>query len=1039
MSRRTATVVAVGLATLVALIIPPGSRTRHAGAADSPVPPPLKQLPPVAFECRWADTPITIDGKPDEPAWTHAEAVEAFHLPWLGDQARMARTTTKAKLLWDREYLYFFAEMEDADLFADVREHDGDTWNNDVFELFFVPDRTKPGYYEFQVSAANIKFDAFYPKRDFKDFEKQRKAGDFHIDTKVILRGTLNRRDDMDRGWSVEGRIPWTDFLRTGGRPVPGEVWGLNLCRYDYNRAWEKPELSCVAPIRKPKISSFFHQTEDYATVRFVGVDATTAARPIGIEKVPPLTTSTVVGFPDPPPPYRAVRVRPNFRAEYPIMVRPIPGSTEMLVITQPRAYGPTTILRFKDDEKTTGKDAVKVMDTPFKGTAYDIAFHPKFTQNGYLYIGWNGAETGKKKRSRITRYTMTTGAPYNVDLTSEKAIIDWESDGHNGAVMCFGNDGMMYVTSGDGTSDSDTNLTGQRTDLLLAKVLRIDVDHPNPGKAYSVPKDNPFVGDKRFVPETWAYGFRNPWRITCDTKTGDIWVGQNGQDLWEQAFLVRKGANYGWSVMEGSHPFYPERKAGPTPISKPTVEHHHSEARSLTGGIVYHGSRLKELQGAYIYGDYSTGHIWAVKHDGEKILWHKKIAITTLKITGFSTNSQGELLICDHAAQDQGGFYTLEPNPAPQVSSFPKTLSASGLFDSVKGHRVKPGLIPYSVNAAFWSDGMHKERFIALPPGEKIGFTRNRGWNFPDKTVLVKSFALDTTEGDPATRKWIETRFLTKQNGEWYGYTYLWNDAGTDATLIDAKGMDKTFTVRVGNQTREQVWHYPSRAECMVCHSRAQNYVLGPCMLQMNTEHDYGGRVDSQFRVLEQLGVLNLDWASEARAKIATAADAKGLKGKDREAYIALHAPQPGQRQPKPSALFHQPPAKFEKLVDPYDKSADLNRRARSWLHANCSACHVEAGGGNAQMELEFATALEKMRILDTKPVHQTFDLPNAKLVAPGAPEQSVLIHRIGTRGPGQMPPLASTRVDVEGLALMRAWVKSLKKPAGASGPGGP
>src|SRR5436309_10803891 len=127
---------------------------------------------------------------------------------------------------------------------------------------------------------------------------------------------------------------------------------------------------------------------------------------------------------------------------------------------------------------------------------------------------------------------------------------------------------------------------------------------------------------------------------MCSDPKTGHIWVGQNGQDLWETAMLVRKGANYGWSVMEGSHPFYRERKSGPTPIVKPTVEHHHSESRSLTGGIVYYGKRYPELQGAYLYGDYSTGHIWAVKHDGDKILWHQKIAITSLKITAFALDS---------------------------------------------------------------------------------------------------------------------------------------------------------------------------------------------------------------------------------------------------------------------------------------------------------------------------------------------------------------------------------------------------------------
>jgi uncharacterized repeat protein (TIGR03806 family) len=984
--------------------------------AEHPVPPPLRQAPPTAFECRWADTPITLDGKDDDPAWKHAQTIDTFHLPWLGEKARMGRTATRAKLLWDREYLYFFAEMEDSDLFADVTEHDGDTWKNDVFELFFRPDRDKPGYYEFQVNAAGTTFDAFFPKRDFGNFEKQKKAGEFHIQARVRLRGTLNKRDDADEGWSVEGRIPWTDFLRTGGRPEPGEVWAINLCRYDYHKDWKEPELSCVAPIKEKKVGAFFHQIEDYATLRFVGVDATTAAAPFGIEKYEPVRTSTVVGFPDPPPPFVIKRVYPEYRPTCPIMVRHIPGSDQLFVITQPRSYGPTTLWRFKDDPAVTDKDAVKVLETPNGGTAYDIAFHPKFAENGYVYIGWNGKSGDQKKNhSQITRYTMMTKAPYTLDVKSERTIIEWESDGHNGAAVCFGNDGMMYVTSGDGTSDSDTNLMGQRTDVLLSKVLRIDVGHPEGGKEYRVPRDNPFVGDTRFVPETYAYGLRNPWRICCDAKTGHIWVGQNGQDLWEQAYFVRPGDNYGWSVTEGSHPFYLNRKPGPTPIVKPTVEHHHSEARSLTGGIVYYSEKHPDLNGAYLYGDYSTGRIWAVKHDGEKVLWNKDVAVTPMKITAFSTDSKGELLICDHAGSGQGGFYTLVPNPKKTADPFPRKLSESGLFASVKDHAMKPGVIPYSVNAAFWSDGAHKERFLALPPDTRIEYKRDRGWEFPDLTVLVKSFALETTVGDPASRKWIETRFLTKQGGEWFGYSYRWNDAGTDAELIDAKGADREFTIATAAGPRKQTWHYPSRSECMVCHSRAANFVLGLSEVQMNKDHTYpNGRTENQLAVLERLGLLRTDWHAEVREQVKE---------------DPTNRPQPGQRGVPPTTLLHQPPARLKKLANPYDKSADLALRARSWLHANCSSCHVEAGGGNAQMELEFKTALDKMRVLDVKPVHTTFDLPDAKLIAPGAPERSVLIHRMGMRGSGQMPPLSTNRVDEAGLELMREWCRSLEK----------
>lgn len=985
----------LGFAFLVALASG-GLRPPLAGA-DHPIPPPLKQAPPTKFECRFAETPIKIDGEADDAAWKDAPVIESFHLAWLGAKARMARTSTKARLLWDREYLYFFADMEDTDLFADVKEHDGNTWENDVFELFLHPDRTRSGYYEFQVNAAATTFDSFMPKHDFDNFAKQKKLGDFHIDAKVKLRGTLNKRDDADKGWSVEGRIPWTDFLRTGGRPEPGEQWGLNLCRYDYHKDWKEPELSCIAPIAKPKVSSFFHQYADYCTLTFSG------PAPIGLAKREQLTTSTVVGFPDPPLPYRVVRAIPDYRPDFPIQSKNIPGTDRLVVLTQPQAYAATK-LEIMSESKP--KDPpVHLLTTPTGGTATDFCFHPKFAENGYVYVGWGGRKGwwDPRKYCFITRYTMQTKQPFALDPASAKTILAWESNGHNGLAITFGLDGTMFVTSGDGTSDSDTNVTGQRTDLMLAKVLRIDVDHPTADKPYSVPKDNPFVNDKRFVPETWAYGLRNPWRICTDAKTGHIWVGQNGQDLWESAMLVRKGDNYGWSVTEGNHPFYPERKAGPTPIVKHTLEHHHAEARSLTGGIVYYGERYPDLKGAYIYGDYATGHIWAAKHDGEKLLWHRKIAITPLKITSFSLDSKGELLITDHAKAGEGGFYTFEPNPAPKESNFPRTLSASGLFDSVKGHKVKPSLMPYSINAPFWSDGAHKERFVAVPAGEGITFTRGV-WGFPDKTVLVKSFALDTVAG----RKWIETRFLTKQGGEWYGYSYEWNEAGTEATLVDAAGADRKFG--------EQSWHYPSRAECMTCHSRAANYVLGLTEMQMNKDHDYGnGKPENQIRAFERLGMFRTEWLQEVKGRVSD----------------PVNKPEAGQREVPKSTLFTSFPTGLQKLTDPYDTKADLTARAKAWLHVNCSTCHVEAGGGNAQMELGLGTALDRMRIVDVKPVHQTFNLPDAKLIAPGAPERSVLIHRMSQRGvnTGQMPPLATFRVDDAGLALMKEWVKSLKK----------
>jgi hypothetical protein len=241
---------------------------------------------------------------------------------------------------------------------------------------------------------------------------------------------------------------------------------------------------------------------------------------------------------------------------------------------------------------------------------------------------------------------------------------------------------------------------------------------------------------------------------------------------------------------------------------------------------------------------------------------------------------------------------------------------------------------------------------------------------------------------------------------------------------------MDKTFSVKTPAGPRQQTWHYPSRADCMVCHSRAANYVLGLSTPQMNKTHDYGGCSDNQLRAFEYAGMLKgFDWAERARTDLSERATAKKLTGKDAEAYAKLHGPQPGQRAVPEPTLFSTDPEMLPRLADPYDPKEDLTNRARAWLHANCSQCHVEAGGGNAQMELEFQTPLDKMRVLNVKPIHAALDLSDARLVAPGAPERSVLLKRAAIRGPNQMPPLSSSRPDEAGVALLREWIKSLKE----------
>ena len=639
--------------------------------------------------------------------------------------------------------------------------------------------------------------------------------------------------------------------------------------------------------------------------------------RPFGIEHRMPWRTSRLAGSPDPPLPYTVEKTLTNIVWKRPMNAVAEPGTDSLFVVEQGGEKDrPSKILRVRDDRAET----CLVMSNR---VIYSITFHPGYRTNGFLYVFSNGPTPKSDRTNRISRFMVNREARYECDLDSERTIIEWRSAGHDGGGMVFGRDGMFYISTGDGTSDSDTWVTGQDLSELLGGILRIDVDRPDGTNAYSVPKDNPFVGMTNARPENWAYGLRNPWRLCVDEKTGHIWAGNNGQDQWETAHFIRRGENYGWSVYEGSHPFYLNRKRGPTPVVAPTLEHPHSEARSLTGGIVYHGDELSELNGAYVYGDYSTGIIWGARHNGSRIVWRKELARTRLQIAAFTVSHRGELLIVDHA----GGIYRLVRSPLEKAASkFPNRLSETGLFVSTREHRPDPALIPYSVNASAWNDGAFVERFMALPEDSRVG-------HFTNGAALLQTFSLKG--------KRIESRVLLHQNGQWAGYSYRWNERQTDANLVDAKGDEKAG------------WRFPSRTECMTCHSRAADFVLGINDLQLK--------------------------------------------------------------------------ASTNSLVDPYDPSQDLNARARSYLHVNCSVCHVEAGGGNSKMDLRFTVKAERMDVLGARPQHDTFGIDNAMLVFPGDPDRSILFQRLGRRGRGQMPPLVSTRADERAVALFREWISQM------------
>lgn len=719
---------------------------------------------------------------------------------------------------------------------------------------------------------------------------------------------------------------------------------------------------------------------------------ASAAEKPFGLNRRIPWNDSRVVGTPEPITPYKVVRAFPKLTVKQPVSLTPEPGTRRLFVLQHlGNGGGPGRLLAVRDDQGAT--DAKPMLD--IDGLAIGLAFHPDYEKNGYVYIGLNGPMREGPRTSQVVRYTVDRKPPHNIHPNSMLKIIEWPSNGHNGDDVAFGNDGFLYVSSGDGSSDSDADLTGQTLDDLLGAILRIDVDHPDPGRNYGIPKDNPFIKRAGARPELWAYGLRNPWRLSYDPQSGQLWAGQNGQDLWEQVYLIKKGANYGWSVTEGSHVFNAQRKAGPDPISPPSAEHPHSEARSISGGRVYRGTLLPGLFGAYIYGDWSTGKVWGIKSDGTKTIWQRELVDTPFNITGFGTDHAGEMYVIDQVT----GFHRFEPTTEADQPTrpFPTRLSATGAFASVPGHKPHPAAIPFDVNAPQWADGAFLERFALLSGSDRIQqksqLNAGGAWTLPEGSVMVQTLRLNVIDaaGKPALKR-IETRLTVRQQGEWTGYSYRWNTQDTDAELVTAAGASAEFEVPDSTQPggrRDQTWRFPARTECLLCHSRAAGFVLGFSPLQLDRDRDYGGIVDNQLRALEHIGVFE--------------------------------------------GALPRKPADQARLVNPYDDQRPLEARVRSYLHVNCSTCHVKEGGGNARMEMGLNTPdgltnpTSKMGLIDEIPLHQRFDIPEARLVAPGSPERSVLYYRISRRGTGQMPPVASTEVDRKAVQLIGDWIRGL------------
>ncbi len=285
------------------------------------------------------------------------------------------------------------------------------------------------------------------------------------------------------------------------------------------------------------------------------------------------------------------------------------------------------------------------------------FAFHPRYKENGELFIYYTTRE--KPQLSVVSRFRVKKDNPNQADPASEEELLRipqpfWN---HNGGTIAFGPDGKLYIALGDGGAANDPQGNGQNLKTWLGSILRIDVDTRDGDKAYGIPKDNPFVSNPKAAPEIWAYGFRNIWRMSFDKKTGQCWVGDVGQNLWEEIDLVEAGGNYGWNLREALHPFAADGVGPRKDLIDPIWEYHHNTGKSITGGNVYRGKKLPELDGSYVYADYVSGKFWALTYDfkQKRVTANRPIPGPKTPVLSFGEDEQGELYWLTYSQSGQG------------------------------------------------------------------------------------------------------------------------------------------------------------------------------------------------------------------------------------------------------------------------------------------------------------------------------------------------------------------------------------------------
>ena len=597
-------------------------------------------------------------------------------------------------------------------------------------------------------------------------------------------------------------------------------------------------------------------------------------------------------------------------------------------------------------DERVLFLDITDRVDDSYNESGLiGMAFHADFATNGEFFLSYTApGQGGAAFEHRISRFT-SPDRDVDGDETSEEVLLAYDQPyaNHDGGSIRWGPDGLLYVGTGDGGSAGDPLESGQDTHSLLGKVLRVDPDGVEP---YAIPADNPFADGAEGAPEVYAWGLRNPWRMNFDSATGELWLGDVGQDEIEEVDRVELGGNYGWNEKEGSSCYEAPAPCDGGGYIDPVAEYGHEEGRSVVGGVVYRGSTIPSLVGTYLYADFYTGNLWALRYDDAGLAVPELVLASGFYTASFASDDAGEVYVLDYL----GGIYRLVASDQAADSAFPEQLSQTGCF--ADGQPVD-ALVAYDVNVALWSDGATKDRWFALPDDTQVTIGTDGDLEFPPRSVLVKTFSVGGVRA--------ETRLLVRhEDGNWAGYTFAWAPDQSDADWVPAGG-----SVDVG----DAAWTLPSSSACSQCHTVAAGRSLGLELAQLHR--------DGQLERLAEMGLFASDVPS----------------------------------------------------VDPLpaiDGGASLQARARAYLHVNCGNCHRPDGPGRGNLDLRFSA--DEVGGCDADPTEGDLGVAGVEVIDPGNPANSVVSLRMHALDANRMPPLASSVVDTEGVALVDAWISAME-----------